>query len=248
MISLLIWLRALLFIPYIIVSTLFAAIMVIVLAHGVSVPMAMAFTRQFWARPLLWFLGVDLEVRGLENLHLKKGSIVVFNHSSHMDIPILFASSPKDIFFGAKIELFKIPFFGQAMSAVGALPIDRSQRAKVMKVYEAAIPRLHKGDSFALAPEGTRQKEPRLGTFRKGPFQFATFAEAPLQPVVISGAIRLLPSKKLLPVTPRWKNKVIVEFLGQIVTHKEDDPIHLLEVAHSHMGEKLYELNGELGV
>jgi len=117
-----------------------------------------------------------------------------------------------------------------------------------MKVYEAAIPRLKKGDSFCLAPEGTRQKEPVLGQFRKGPFQFACQAEASMQPVVISGAIRLLPSKKLLPVTENWKNKVIVEFLGQITTYEGDDAIHLLEVAHSHMGEKLYELNQELGI
>jgi len=101
MISALIWLRALIFIPYALVSTFIAAIMVILISHLVSIPMAMAFVRQFWAKPMLWFLGVDLEVRGLENFYTDRGSVVIFNHSSHMDIPLLFTASPKDIFFGA---------------------------------------------------------------------------------------------------------------------------------------------------
>lgn len=204
--------------------------------------------RYFWAKPLLWFLGIEVEVRGLERFKTQVGSIVIFNHASHMDIPILFSVSPKSIFFGAKIELFKLPFFGWAMRAVGALPIDRRQRSKVMKVYEAAIPRLKKGTSFALAPEGTRQTQPVIGSFKRGPFEFASQAETVLQPVVISGALRILPNHKILPNTRAIKSKVIVEWLNQIVTHKEDDPAHLMEVARSHMAEKLASLNEELGV
>lgn len=248
MISLFTTLRALIFIPLVVVHTVIIAILVIIISKLFSVNMAMRFIRYFWAKPLLRFLGIEVEVRGLEKFKTHLGSVVVFNHASHMDIPIIFATSPKSIFFGAKIELFRIPFFGGAMKAVGALPIDRRQRSKVMKVYEAAIPRIKKGESFALAPEGTRQTRPVIGSFKRGPFEFAIQAEAVLQPVVISGALRILPNHTILPNTRALKSKVIIEFLNHIVTHKNDDPIHLMEVARSHMAEKLAGLNEELGV
>lgn len=248
MMSWLTTLRAMLFIPWLIFHTLLSAVMVITLCLLTNVDLAMRFIRYFWAYPLLKFLGLEVEVRGLEKFKINAGSILIFNHSSHLDIPIIFAMSPKSIFFGAKIELFKIPFFGAAMRAVGALPIDRRQRSQVLKVYEAAMPRLKKGETFALAPEGTRQSEARIGSFKRGPFDFACQAEALLQPLVISGALRVLPNHTILANTRSWKSKVIVEFLSPIVTHKEDDPSDLIEVARSHMAQKLGELNEELGV
>jgi 1-acyl-sn-glycerol-3-phosphate acyltransferase len=241
-------LRAWIFLPFVVLHTLFWAIATILVSKTIGVEPAMRMIRWGWAKPLLKFLGIQFEVRGAENFKLNRGSVVIFNHSSHMDIPLLFAASPKSIFFGAKVELFKIPFFGAAMRSVGALPIDRSQRSKVMKVYEAAVPRLKTGDSFALAPEGTRQTIPRLGSFKRGPFEFAIQAESVLQPVVISGALRILPNDTVLPNTRAWKSKVIVEFLGQITTYKEDDPVALSEAAHSHMSERLAALNEELGI
>ncbi len=241
-------LRGIIFIPLVILHTLLTAVMVILISTLFGADAAMTYIRYTWAYPLLWFLGIELEVRGLKRFRTDLGSVLVFNHSSHMDIPIIFASSPKSIFFGAKIELFKIPFFGRAMSSVGALPIDRRQRSKVMKVYEAAIPRLKKGHTFALAPEGTRQATPYVGSFKRGPFEFACQAEAVIQPVVISGALRVLPNHKIIPNSRHLKTKVIIEYLNQVVTHREDDPADLMEVARSHMAEKLAALNEELGI
>lgn len=248
MVSILTHLRAFAFIPLLVIHTLIVAIFVILIASLLSVDWAMSFIKYTWAKPVLWFLGIEVEVRGLERFKTHVGSVLVFHHTSHMDIPIIFATSPKSIFFGSKIELFKIPFFGWAMKAVGALPIDRKQRSKVMKVYEAAVPRLAKGETFALAPEGTRQTKPMIGLFKRGPFEFACQAEAIIQPVVISGALRVLPNHTIFANTRALKSKVIVEFLSQIVTHKEDDPVHLMEVARSHMSEKLVDLNEELGI
>ncbi len=248
MVKFLTHLRAFIFIPWLVIHTLLSAITVILISNLFSVHLAMSFVKHLWAKPLLFFLGLEVEVRGQENFKKEKGSILLFNHSSHLDIPVIFVSCPKSIFFGSKIELFKIPFFGWAMRSVGALPIDRRQRAKVMKVYEAAIPRLKKGETFALAPEGTRQTEPYIGPFKRGPFEFAVQAEALLQPIVISGTLRVLPNHTIVPNTRAWKSKVIVEFLSPIVSHKDDEPSHLVEVARSHMAEKLADLNEELQV
>ena len=171
-----------------------------------------------WARPILWMAGVKLEIRGGENvLPGGKGFLILFNHSSNFDIPVLFMF-PRSFRFGAKVELFKIPFFGKAMAMCGVLPIDRGNRNKVMRVYDSAIARVEKGECFALAPEGTRQNEPRIGTFKRGPFDFALNAKADLVPVVLAGVYEVLPKKTVWVNMGRWKRKVIMEILPKVPT------------------------------
>src|SRR5262245_42098816 len=73
-----------------------------------------------WCLPILTFSGVRTEVRGRDNVGLKgKGCLLLFNHSSYFDIPVLYMYFPRSFRFGAKIELFKIPLFGWAMRLCG---------------------------------------------------------------------------------------------------------------------------------
>lgn len=174
---------------------------------------------RLWARPLLRFSGIEVDVRGLERIQDRHdGFLILFNHSSLMDIPILCSSIPRIFSFGAKIELFSIPIFGRAMEKVGALPIDRNNRNKVMKIYNDAIARVKKGESFALAPEGTRQQEPIIGRFKRGPFEFALNAQMDLVPVVLAGAFHVLPRSSVWINAGQWKRKVIVEILNPVST------------------------------
>jgi 1-acyl-sn-glycerol-3-phosphate acyltransferase len=171
-----------------------------------------------WAWPLLWIAGARLEIRGAENVRTDgKGFLILFNHSSLMDIPAVFCF-PRSFRFGAKIELFRIPFFGKAMSMVGVLPIDRGNRNKVMKIYENAIARVEKGECFALAPEGTRQPEPKIGPFKRGPFEFAINAQMDIVPVVLAGTYELLPKGAVFIGVGKWRRKVIMEILPRIST------------------------------
>ena len=135
-----------------------------------------------------------------------------------MDIPVLYHYFPRSFRFGAKIELFKIPFFGRAMRNVGVLPIDRNNRGKVMKVYEEAIERVNQGECFALAPEGTRASEPKIGPFKKGPFEFAINAGMDILPVVVVGAFEVLSRKAVLINLGQWHRKVYVEISPRIST------------------------------
>lgn len=175
-----------------------------------------------WARPMLWMAGVKLEIRGRENISQGgKGFLILFNHSSNLDILVLFCF-PRSFRFGAKVELFKIPFFGRAMKFCGILPIDRGNREAVMQVYENAIHRVERGECFALAPEGTRQHQPRIGSFKRGPFEFAINAKSDVVPVVLAGVFEVLPKKALVPNMGRWKRKVIMEILPGVPTEGTD--------------------------
>lgn len=170
-----------------------------------------------WAK---WFLNlarIQVEVEGAETVP-KEGSLILFNHMSFMDILVLYAYVPISFRFGAKIELFKIPVFGYAMKRAGVLPITRNNRGQVLKIYEESIARVRKGESFALAPEGTRQSEPILGRFKKGPFIFAIQAQMPIVPVVLAGAHLIQEKGGVLINAGAWYRTVYMRILPPIST------------------------------
>ncbi len=172
---------------------------------------------QNWARTQLRVAGVDLIVRGANHIP-HEGCLFLFNHTSYADIYATFGGIPRSFRFGAKIELFSVPIFGQTMRNVGVLPIARNNREEVLKVYAAAIARVKKGECFALAPEGTRQVKPELGPYKLGPFIFGVSAQMPLVPVVIAGTQQVQPKGAWLMNTGALRRKVIVEILPPIST------------------------------
>ena len=173
-----------------------------------------------WASVVLGTFGIRVIVEGEENIPRTGGGIIVFNHQSHLDIPSLVAATAQQIRFGAKIELFSIPFFGPAMASIGTLKISRDNRTEVLRIYQEASKRFDEGILFVLAPEGTRQKEPRLGRFKKGPFIFAMNAKVPVVPAVLKGAYDVLPPKHLLINVGRFRRTIRLKFLPPVDTTK----------------------------
>ncbi len=171
-----------------------------------------------WGRTLLFVFGIRLKIIGEELLPSKGGGIVVFNHQSLFDIPILMASTCKPIRFGAKIELFRIPLFSAAMRGVGTLPIVRTNHNEVLRVYKEAQKRFAMNTLFVLAPEGTRQSKAEIGRFKNGPFYFAVNAGVPIIPAVIKGAFPVLPKQSLNINIGRWSRTIHLQYLAMIVT------------------------------
>jgi 1-acyl-sn-glycerol-3-phosphate acyltransferase len=170
-----------------------------------------------WAKGALWISGTKVRAKGLEKIP-DGGVIYVFNHQSNIDIPVMHATIPRDFRFGAKAELFRIPIFAWAMRRSGALEIPRAQRNQAFKVLERAEKRIRNGESFVLAPEGTRQERDELGTFRSGPFVVALKAQAPVVPVLIRGAMKVMPKGSMILNWRSLYNYVDLEILDPIVT------------------------------
>lgn len=175
---------------------------------------------QLWGQISCWMFGVKVKVNGFENVP-KGGCVYVFNHTSFFDV-FAMQGALNGFRFGAKIELFKIPVFGFAMRRLGALPIARHKRDEVFKVYEAAQSRIERGEKFALAPEGTRQEEEKLGAFKAGPFVFAINAKAPVVPVVIRGAAAILPKGHWVPNSDVWTREITIDVLPPVDTLSYD--------------------------
>ena len=171
-----------------------------------------------WGRTTEWAFNLHVHREGDENLP-NEGCLFIFNHTSHFDIITIYGQLKKSARFGAKIELFKIPLFGRILRAGGMLPIARSNREGVLKLYEESIVRVKNGESFLLAAEGTRQKSPGVGErFKSGPFIFAINGQFPIVPVVLKGVTDCLPKGQLLACTDRWRHDVKLKFLPPIST------------------------------
>lgn len=161
---------------------------------------------------------VKVIVEKNEFAHGSQGVIYIFNHQSFYDIFAIHSVLKNTARFGAKIELFKIPVLNLAMKAVGALPIARDNRKEVFRVYSEAQKKFEEKWSFILAPEGTRQSEPQIGRFKKGPFIFAINAQVPLVPIVISGSYDVMPKNSLAINAGKWKRTIYISFLAPIQT------------------------------
>ncbi len=169
-----------------------------------------------WGRVTCWMFGVRVIVHGRENIP-SGPCLYLFNHTSFFDIFALTIILPR-VYFGAKIELFNIPLFGRVIRQFGMLPIMRENRAEAIRVLKAAEIRFKQGDQFALAPEGGRRAEEKLGPFKSGPFIFAISAQVPIVPVIIKNAAQILPRKHFFPNFGVWTRDLHLFFEKAIPT------------------------------
>jgi 1-acyl-sn-glycerol-3-phosphate acyltransferase len=151
---------------------------------------------EWWGRAFVRWGGWKLRVEGMENLP-SCGAILVANHQSVVDIPMLLAAFRRPVRFLAKRELGEIPLFGKAMAAAGNLFIDRDDpRDAVRMLREAGAP-LRDGRLMVVFPEGTRSGDGSIGEFRPGAFHLARKSGAPVVPVYIDGGYRAIPKGSL---------------------------------------------------
>jgi 1-acyl-sn-glycerol-3-phosphate acyltransferase len=152
-----------------------------------------------WSRILLWLAGTRVTVHGLENISNSETScIVVFNHQSHLDIPLIIHTIPLQIRFIGKIELSKVPFFGAAALRTGHFFINRQKHHEALEgIRNAGESVRGKGFSLVFAPEGTRSPDGSLLPFKKGAFVMAIETGLPILPVTIDGTGLRLPKGSL---------------------------------------------------
>lgn len=147
---------------------------------------------RWWARGVL--LGGFVRLRREGRERVPRGEPVVFmaNHESWLDIPALLAAIPVQVRFLAKKSLFKVPFLGWAIAAMGFIPVDRENRREAVRSFEEAAARIRRGRSVLLFPEETRSMDGNLLPLQRGGFLIAIKAGIPIVPVGIEGAGRCL--------------------------------------------------------
>jgi len=142
---------------------------------------------QSWGRAVLAIAEMRLDVRGRDAVDWSRAYVVMSNHQSLFDIPVIAATVPGSLRFVAKKELFRVPIWGQAMRAARIISIDRQNRRSAIESLREAGEVLHSGIHIWIAPEGTRSYDGTLGTLKKGGFLLAIETGTPILPMTISG-------------------------------------------------------------
>lgn len=127
----------------------------------------------------------------------KRTFVVMSNHQSHYDIPVLYYVLGGNMRMVAKKELFSLPLFGRAIRDAGMIEVDRGNRERAIASLSKAKEQLLAGTNIWIAPEGTRSPTGSLGDFKKGGFVLAIDMDAPILPITISGTREVLPASAM---------------------------------------------------
>ena len=134
---------------------------------------------------------------GKENVPQNGSFILVSNHGSLLDPPLLGHAIGRNISFMAKEELFKIPFLGFIIKACGAYPVKRGMADK--KTIKIACEKLLDGNSIGIFIDGTRQKNGRVNNPKNGAALLSFKNQKLLLPVAIINSHKLVRFKFCLP-------------------------------------------------
>jgi len=149
--------------------------------------------KRFFTNAILTLLGIKVEVEGEFD---PQAQMIVMNHSSFIDIPVIEAIYPKDMVWIAKKELFDTPFFGLLLKLPENIRLDRQDRRSLVHLLKEAKEK-SKEKVVAIFPEGTRGRGDKLLPFKPGAQIIANKLNLKVQPIVILCARKRFDSKKL---------------------------------------------------
>jgi 1-acyl-sn-glycerol-3-phosphate acyltransferase len=155
--------------------------------------------QRFWARGCLRAWNVRVEIDWPDDVDRTGPYIVMANHASYIDVPLLFMSLPFVPGFVAKQELGKVPVLAMALRAGGHVLLDRADGNSALRALRTAASKIRQGQTLAIFPEGTRGNGQVLSPFKKGGFVLAKSARVAIVPVGIRGSHEVLARGAFLP-------------------------------------------------
>ena len=129
------------------------------------------------------------QVRGKENIPSQGPLLVVANHLSLADPPVLSFSLEREMIFMAKAKLFRFRVLGYFMHGLGAFPVHGGRPDR--KALRQAEQVLAQGLTLVVFPEGMRSRSAKLQHSFSGPALIALRSGAPILPVGITGTEKL---------------------------------------------------------
>jgi 1-acyl-sn-glycerol-3-phosphate acyltransferase len=181
-------------------------------------------------------------VEGREHLGDARNVVVLSNHVSHLDPPLIYSCLGLELRAVAKKEVFAIPLFGRVLRRAGYAAIDRSDAPRAKGALSAVAAALREGACFLVFPEGTRSETGALLPFKKGAFVTGIEAGSRLVPMVVHGTQVLLPRGE-------WRvrpGRVTVRILDPIDarSYSYEDRDRLVEEVRGRMAVALHQMTG----
>ena len=135
---------------------------------------------------------------------LERPAILVSNHSSHADTPLLLhalsdRTRERTAVAAAADYFYKRPWLGRVVSLwLNTFPFSRSGGAQ--GVLHSSSELLRSGWNLLVYPEGTRSVDGRLQEFKPGVGHLASETRAPVVPMYLKGSHRVMPKGQRLPL------------------------------------------------
>jgi 1-acyl-sn-glycerol-3-phosphate acyltransferase len=149
-------------------------------------------------RTFLWLAGMPLTVRHEERLPGGQ-CVVVCNHASYLDGPVLAAALPPRFAFVIKREMSAVPLAATVLRRLGSVFVERN-RTRVSADARRLLRNASQGNSLVFFPEGTFDPRAGVRKFHAGAFASAVRAGCPLVPAVLRGTRRALWPGSALPL------------------------------------------------
>jgi 1-acyl-sn-glycerol-3-phosphate acyltransferase len=138
-----------------------------------------------------------LRSRGAEHVPAEGPVLLVANHASFLDPPLVGGVAPRPLCFMAKAELFRVPLFGSFLRRLNAHPLRRE--GGDAGALRTALRVLKGGGALLVFPEGTRGVDGILGPAKPGAGMLAVLGGAAVVPVYVSGSDRAWPRGRRFP-------------------------------------------------
>jgi len=174
---------------------------------------------------------------GRDNIPQKDSFIMVSNHGSLLDPPLLGHALGRNISFMAKAELFKVPFLGFIIKACGAYPVKRGIADK--NTIKTACNKLSNDNSIGIFIDGTRQKNGRVNKPKQGAALLAFKNQKLLLPVAIVNSHRLIRFRFFIP----FFSKIVIK-VGKPVLPPQSSSRDDLKSVTIHLQDKINNLIG----
>lgn len=141
-----------------------------------------------------------LKVEGRENIPQRSNFIIVANHTSFLDPPVLGAAIPRKIHWITLKELYAIPCLRWFFNKTECIPSGSSSGK--------AVTLLMQNKFVGLFLEGGISRDGELHEFRRGAALLAMKTGRPILPCAILGTYQALPFGKKFPKFTRIKVKI----------------------------------------
>jgi len=162
----------------------------LVILHLLSTSWASSYT---WLSPI-W----SVTVTGRKNVDHKKAYVMICNHQSMLDIPVVYRSF-LHFKWVSKASLFKIPMIGWNLSLNRHIKLERNSATSQRKMFRLCAKNIQRGSSIMIFPEGTRSRNGELRAFKEGAFLIALKQKTDILPIVLDGSYKALPEKGFFP-------------------------------------------------
>jgi 1-acyl-sn-glycerol-3-phosphate acyltransferase len=163
-----------------------------------------AFLRYLWYEFAYWLtlggmtLGFSLRVQGRQNIPRTGPVLLIANHQSYLDPPLIGVASPRHLRYLARKTLFRHWYFAALIRSLNAVPIDQDGVGK--EGLKTILRQLEAGDAVVVFPEGSRTEDGRMTELRPGILLLIKRVQAPIVPIGIAGAHAAWPPSRLLPI------------------------------------------------